>query len=83
MMDKSLWDDFKADFWAAYMDHNTKLTAYQRLNDLRIVGSDIDSYITEFDCLVKEAGYSKHDMGMMQKFKEGLQPLLIRCHRQG
>jgi len=78
MMDRSLWDDFEANFRVAYTDHNAKLTAYQRLNDLRMVGSDINSYIAEFDRLVEEAGYSKHDMGIVQKFKEGLQPSLVR-----
>ena len=34
--------------------------------------------IAEFDRLVEEAGYSKHDMGIVQKFKEGLQPSLVR-----
>src|SRR5882757_4332392 len=60
------------------MDQDTKLTAYQRLNDLRMVGGDIDSYIAEFDRLVEEAGYSKYDMGIVQKFKEGLHPSLVR-----
>jgi len=41
-------------------------------------GSDIDSYIADFNQLVDEAGYNKFDMGIMIKFKEGLQPLLLR-----
>ena len=41
-------------------------------------GSDIDSYIVDFDRLVDKAGYNKFDMGVMIKFKEGLQPLLLR-----
>jgi len=40
--------------------------------------SDIDSYVADFNHLIDEADYSKHDMGIMQKFKEGLQPSLIR-----
>jgi len=45
MMDRSLWDDFKADFQGAYMDHNAKLTVYQRLNDLRMVGSSVATVV--------------------------------------
>src|SRR5712672_4843471 len=41
-------------------------------------GSNIDSYIVDFDRLIDEAGYSKYDMGVMIKFKEGLQPSLLR-----
>src|SRR5882757_8749837 len=40
--------------------------------------SDIDLYIADFDRLINEAGYSKYDMGVMIKFKEGLQPSLLR-----
>ena len=78
MMDNSLWNDFEADFRAAYTDHDAKLTAYQQLSDLKMVGSDIDSYIAEFDRLIEEVGYNKYDMGVIQKFKEGLQPSLVR-----
>jgi len=41
-------------------------------------GSDIDSYVAEFDRLIDEAGYSRSDIGVLQKFKEGLQPSLVR-----
>jgi len=36
MMDRSLWDDFEADFRRAYADQDAKLTAYQKLNELRM-----------------------------------------------
>src|SRR5712675_2028444 len=78
MTDKSLWEDFELLFRMAYTDQDTKLTAYQKLNDLRMQGSNIDSYIADFDQLVDEAGYNKMDMGVMIKFKEGLQPSLLR-----
>jgi len=78
MMDQSLWDNFEADFHRAYTDQDAKLTAYQKLNKLKMHGSDIDSYITEFNRLIDEAGYSRSDIGVLQKFKEGLQPSLVR-----
>jgi len=78
IMDRSLWDNFKADFCRAYADQDAKLMAYQKLNELRMHGSDIDSYVAEFDRLIDEAGYSRSNIGVLQKFKEGLQPSLIR-----
>jgi len=78
MTDKSLWEDFELMFRTAYMDQDAKLTAFQKLSELRMQGSDIDSYIADFDRLIDEAGYSKYDMGVMIKFKEGLQLSLLR-----
>jgi len=78
MTDPSLWTDFETNFQAAYSDQDAKLTAYQKLNELRMQGSDIDSYVADFDQLIEEAGYSKYNMGIMIKFKEGLQPSLLR-----
>src|SRR5712672_2205743 len=78
MMDRSLWDDFEADFCRAYADQDAKLTAYQKLNELRMHGSDIDSYVAEFDRLIDEAGYSRSDISVLKKFKEGLHPSLVR-----
>src|SRR5712672_2867312 len=78
MTDKSLWEDFELLFRTADTDQDAKITAYQKLNDLRMQGSDIDSYIADFDRLITEAGYNKFDMGVMIKFKEGLQPSLLR-----
>jgi len=62
MTDKSLWEDFELLFRTAYTDQDAKITAYQKLNDLRMQGSDIDSYIADFDRLISEAGYNKFDM---------------------
>jgi len=49
MTDKSLWEDFELMFRTAYMDQDAKLTAFQKLSELRMQGSDIDSYIADFD----------------------------------
>jgi len=78
MTDKSLWEDFELLFRTAYTDQDAKITTYQKLNNLRMQGSNINSYIADFDRLVDEARYNKFDMGVMIKFKEGLQPSLLR-----
>src|SRR5712675_1392380 len=46
--------------------------------ELKMHGSDIDSYMADFDRLISEVGHSQHDIGVLQKFKEGLQPSLLR-----
>jgi len=43
MTDKSLWEDFELMFRTAYTDQDAKLTAFQKLSELRMQGSDIDS----------------------------------------
>jgi len=53
--DKSLWEDFELMFRMAYTDQDAKLTAFQKLSELRMQGSDIDSYIADFDRLIDEA----------------------------
>ena len=47
------------------------------LQDLKMVGSDIDTYIAEFERLVEEVRYKTDDWGTIVKFKEGLQPKLL------
>jgi len=75
--DPTLWDDFEADFKAAFTDTDAKLTAAEKLHELHMTGSDIDTYIAEFDRLVGEVGYRRDDWGTIVKFKEGLQPKLL------
>ena len=71
------WDDFEADFRAAFTDTDAQITAAEKLHGLKMLGSDIDTYIAEFDHLMGEAGYRKDDWGAIIKFKEGLQPKLL------
>jgi hypothetical protein len=73
-----LWDDFEADFQAAYTDTDAKLTALQQLHDLKMVGTDIDTYIAGFSRLREIIGFRKDDFGALIKFKEGLQPRLLQ-----
>ena len=72
-----LWDHFERDFKAAFTDGDAKITASEKLHALKMVGSDIDTYIAEFDRLLDEIGYRKDDWGAILKFKEGLQPKLL------
>jgi Retrotransposon gag protein len=57
MEDNSLWDDFEADFRAAFTDTDACLTALQKFQELRMTGDDLDTYTAEFERLRETAGY--------------------------
>jgi len=78
MTSPQLWTDFEAAFKGAFTDQDAKLAAYQQLHSLKMQGSDIDSYIADFDRLTSEVGYVATDIGMVMMFREGLQPSLLR-----
>jgi len=59
-------------------DPRCETTAFQKLSELRMQGSDIDSYIADFDRLIDEAGSSTFDHGSPDPIQEGLQPSLLR-----
>jgi hypothetical protein len=48
------------------------MTALQKFQELKMIGGDIDSYITTFDRLREESGYREDDLGTIVKFREGL-----------
>jgi len=78
MTSPQLWTDFKVAFKNAFTDQDAKLAAYQQLHSLKMQGSDIDSYITDFDRLTSEVEYNAMDIRMVMMFREGLQPSLLR-----
>jgi Retrotransposon gag protein len=59
---EGIWEDFEEDFRKAFTDTDTNLTAFEKLHNLRMVGSDIDSYIAEFEWLREETGYRKDNL---------------------
>jgi len=73
-----LWVDFEDAYKNAFTDQDAKLVAYQQLHSLKMQGSDIDSYIANFDCLISEVGHNPMDIGVIMMFREGLQPSLLQ-----
>jgi len=71
--DPQLWVDFEEAFKNAFTDQDAKLAAYQQLHSLKMQGSDIDSYIADFDRLISEVGHNPTDIGVVMMFREGLQ----------
>jgi len=78
MTDCQLWTDFECAFNDAFTDQDAKLNVYQELHSLKMQGSDINSYIAEFDRLISEVGHNPVDIGVVMMFREGLQPSLLR-----
>jgi hypothetical protein len=55
---------------------DAKLTAFEKLHNLRIVGSNIDSYIAKFERLREETGYRKDDLEAIMLRQTALADLL-------
>src|SRR6266850_1266177 len=70
--DKALWNNFGADFRAAYQDTAAEENAYAQLKDLYMIEDRIDEYIAHFEVLLVKAGWSRHDKGSINIFFNGL-----------
>src|SRR5712675_2075261 len=78
MTDPRLWVNFEDTFKNVFTDQDAKLAAYQQLHSLKMQGSDIDSYIADFDHLISKVGHNPTDIGVVMMFWEGLQPSLLQ-----
>ena len=78
MTDPQLWMDFEDVYKNAFTDQDTKLVAYQQLHSLKMQGSDIDSYIANFDRLINKVRHNPTDIGVVMMFQKGLQPSPLR-----
>jgi len=76
--DPQLWVNFEDAFKNTFTDQDAKLAVYQQLHSLKMQGSDIDSYIADFDRLISEVGHNPADIGVVMMFRERLQPSLLR-----
>jgi hypothetical protein len=70
--DEAIWQEFEQAFKDAFTDSNKKQRAYERLKNHQMTGDDVDSYISGFENLVKQAGWSRNDAGTMDLFQAGL-----------
>jgi len=69
---KSHWRDFEKSFKDAFMDIAESIKVENDLKNLRMQGSDIDTYIATFTKLLKMAGYDEMEHGSLSLFKKGL-----------
>jgi hypothetical protein len=49
----------------AYINLDTKLNALQKFQELKMIGGDVDTYITTFDQLCKESSYREDNLGVV------------------
>src|SRR6266851_7768838 len=75
-LDEELWEDFAKSFLDTFMDIATGVKVE---NELRMKDGDIDTYITTFKKLLKEAGYTENEQGALKMFKTGLPSGLNIC----
>jgi hypothetical protein len=76
--DEQHWNNFKNTFECAFTDIAKEQTAMQKLMALKMHKSDIDTYISTFENLVREAGYNCDAKGTVHLFAQGLHPDLLR-----
>jgi hypothetical protein len=75
--DEQHWNDFKNAFERTFTDIAKEQTATQKLMALKMHKSNIDTYISTFENLVREAGYNCDAKGTVHLFAQGLCPDLL------
>jgi hypothetical protein len=76
--DERLWKRFAEDFKRAFTNTTDKQDAYVKLQDLKMTGSDLDSYIADHEALVKRTGWVVGGDALIESFKDGLPDALLR-----
>ena len=70
--DEQLWKDFESNFKTAYTDLADQPRTHQELLNLRMSGTDLDTYNAEFNRLYKVAGFTENELGTIELYKKGL-----------
>jgi hypothetical protein len=69
---KTIYEDFEAEFIESWTDTNEPHRAAAELNKLQTQRDNIDEYITKFAELACKALYHENDPAVLEKFKSGL-----------
>jgi hypothetical protein len=75
--DDVLWQEFKNAFTTAYTDSTIQQTAYRKLQELRMKGQDLDSFIATFKHLATKAGFGLADAATKDLFAKALTHQLL------
>ena len=67
-----IWEQFLQEFARQFHDSQQQDRACIKLENLRMVFPDIDRYISQFEDLARQAGYTKGNPETMQLFLSGL-----------
>ena len=76
---ESHWRDFEKAFKDTFIDIAESIKAENNLKNLKMINSNIDSYITTFIKLLKMAGYLETEHGSLTLFNWGLPGGLNIC----
>jgi len=71
-LDKELWEDFAKSFKDTFIDIAAGVKVENELQILYMKDGNINTYITTFKKLLKEAGYTENEQGALKMFKTGL-----------
>ena len=76
--DERLWKRFVEDFKKAYTNTMDKQDTYVSLQDLKMTGGDLDTYVADHEALVKRIGWPVDGDISIESFKDGLPDALLR-----
>jgi hypothetical protein len=76
--DQALWDWFAQSFRDAFTDSTKKQDTYSRLTKMELNMDKVDTSITLFKCLIREAGWGPDAEGTIKLFQDILP---VRLHR--
>jgi hypothetical protein len=76
--DQALWDWFTQSFRDAFTDSTKKQDTYSRLTKMELNLDNVDSSITLFKCLIREAGWGPDAEGTIKLFQDIL-PVGLHC----
>ena len=78
--EENLWRTIEIRFRQAYTDMAEKVKAQNQLQEFRMKGDDVDTYISQFQSLARKAGYTLDENVMLGLFANGLPPkLMVNC----
>jgi hypothetical protein len=75
---ETLWDDLQENFKRSYAYTGRIEAAKRDLAKLKMVDSEIDNYIAKFENLLRKAEIPRNEVGVMDKFTDGLSEGLHR-----
>ena len=77
--DEALWTEWKAAFTAAFTDTTRQQTAYRQLHELRIKGTDLDTFVPRFKHLATKAGFGINNPATKDLFARALTTPLLNA----
>ncbi|SRR6266702_1390575 len=75
--EENLWATIKTRFRQAYTNTVEKVKAQQNIWDLRMKGDDLDTFISQFQTIVKKASYNLDKEATLNVFQRALPYKLV------